>query len=46
MKKEIWKSFSAESMEHRSNLKRTEIIMHMRGSPPPNTLIFTLKKYY
>ena len=28
-----------------SSIKRTENITHIRGSPPPNTLLFTLKDF-
>ena len=37
--------FSTESKEQHQNLKRTEIISHMRGSPPRNTSLFTLKYF-
>ena len=37
------KFFLNESKEQQLNLKRTEIITRMRGSPPPNNLLFTLK---
>ena len=37
--------FSAGSKEQHYNLKRTENITHMRGSPPPITSLFTLKYF-
>ena len=44
-KRNIKKFFSAGSKEQHQNLKRTEIITHMRSSPPANTPLFTLKYF-
>ena len=37
--------FSTESEEQNLNFKRAEIITHMRGLPPCNTSLFTLKYF-
>ena len=39
------KLFQLEVKSSSKNSKRTEIIMHMKGSPPPNISLFTLKYF-
>ena len=45
MKNKYEKFFSTESEEQQLKLKRTEFITHMRGLPPRNTSLFTLKYF-